>query len=116
MTTDETRNRATAGHGLSITCQQYGSRSIIELSGELDLNGSDHLVEQLQEILPTGVNRVEIDAARVTFTDSSGLRAVLWARTAASAQGVEFEVTAVSPRVERVISMAGLRDILLAEE
>jgi anti-anti-sigma factor len=127
MTTDETyranRNRSgpaaepvsdvMARIPLTISCQQFGSRAVIELSGELDLQESGRLTEQLQELLPQGVNRLAIDAARVTFTDSAGLRAVLWARTEAQAQGVDFQITALSPKVERVIDLAGLRDLLL---
>jgi anti-anti-sigma factor len=76
---------------------------------------SGRLTEQLKSLLPHGVNRVEIDAARVTFTDSAGLRAVLWARTEAQVHGVDFEITAVSSKVERVIDLAGLRELLLRQ-
>lgn len=107
-------NGPTAGRDLSISCQLFGGRAVIELSGELDMQSSDRLTEQLRELLPEAVSRLEIDAARVTFTDSAGLRAVLWARTEAASHGVEFEVTAVSPSVERVIDLAGLRETLLA--
>lgn len=102
------------GPELSISCHHFGGRAVIELSGELDMQSSGRLTEQLQELLPDAVSRLEIDAARVTFTDSAGLRAVLWARTEAVAHGVDFEVIAVSPSVERVIDLAGLRETLLA--
>jgi anti-anti-sigma factor len=102
------------GSELSISCHHFGGRAVIELTGELDMQSSGRLTEQLRDLLPDAVTRLEIDAARVTFTDSAGLRAVLWARTEASTLGVEFEVTAVSPSVERVIDLAGLRETLLA--
>lgn len=108
------RNEVVVSEDLTISCQHFGSRAVIELTGELDMHGSGRLTDHLEQLLPEGVSCLEIDAARVTFTDSSGLRAVLWARTEAQARGVEFQVVAVSPHVERVIDLAGLRDVLLS--
>jgi anti-anti-sigma factor len=101
---------------LVISSYLDGRTAVIELEGELDLHGSSRLAAEVEQLLVDSAERLEIDAERLTFTDSAGLRAILVARDEAKARGVGFELTRVSDPVERVIKMAGLAEILLAGE
>jgi anti-sigma B factor antagonist len=98
---------------LSISSRRDGPRVVVELVGELDLHGSDRLAVEVQQALSEPVEVLEIDATRLMFADSAGLRAVLLARAEAERSGAAFRITAVSPPVGRVIEIAGLSDLLL---
>lgn len=98
---------------LSISSRREGRRVVVELEGELDLHGSDRLAVEVQQALSEPVELIELDATRLTFADSAGLRAVLLARAAAESSGTAFRISAVSPPVGRVIEIAGLGDLLL---
>lgn len=98
---------------LSISSRREGLRVVVELVGELDLHGSDRLAVEVEQALSQPVELLELDATRLTFADSAGLRAVLLARTEAESSGAAFRITAVSPPVGRVIEIAGLGDLLL---
>jgi anti-anti-sigma factor len=98
---------------LSISSRRDGLRVVVELVGELDLHGSDRLAVEVQQALSQPVELLELDATRLTFADSAGLRAVLLARTEAESRGAAFRIAAVSPPVGRVIEIAGLGDLLL---
>jgi anti-anti-sigma factor len=101
---------------LGISSYLDGRTAVIELEGELDLHGSSRLAAEVEQLLVDSAERLQIDAERLTFTDSAGLRAILVARDEAKARGVGFELTRVSDPVARVIKMAGLAEILLPGE
>jgi anti-sigma B factor antagonist len=98
---------------LSISSRRDGSAVVIALAGELDLHGAGQLDAELRGLLAGPVTSIEIDAARLDFVDSSGLRSVLQARSEAEAAGASFRIASVSPAVSRVIEIAGLADLLL---
>jgi anti-anti-sigma factor len=98
---------------LGISSYSDGRTAVIELEGELDLHGSSRLAAEVEQLLVDSAERLQIDAERLTFADSAGLRAILVARDEAQARGLGFELTRVSDPVARVIRMAGLAEILL---
>ncbi|HEV7760720.1 MAG TPA: STAS domain-containing protein [Acidimicrobiales bacterium] len=98
---------------LSISSRRDGAHVVVELEGELDLHGSDRLAVEVQQALREPVELLELDATRLTFADSAGLRAVLMARSEAESNGAVFRIIAVSAPVGRVIEIAGLGDLLL---
>jgi anti-sigma B factor antagonist/stage II sporulation protein AA (anti-sigma F factor antagonist) len=99
---------------LSIASRRDGVRVVVELTGELDLHGSEQLAAAVHRVLESPVELVELDATHLTFADSAGLRAVLQARVDAESNGATLRISAVSPPVGRVIEIAGLSDLLLA--
>jgi anti-sigma B factor antagonist len=99
---------------LSISSRRDGTHVVVELVGELDLHGSDRLATEVHLALSDPpVELIELDATRLTFADSAGLRAVLLARTEAESNGATFRIRAVSAPVGRVIEIAGLSDLLM---
>src|SRR5688572_5467301 len=63
--------------GFSTSCRRDGNRSVVEVAGELDLSTVEPLKATLREAVAEGVERVEIDASRVTFIDSVALAMLL---------------------------------------
>ena len=98
---------------LSVSSRRDGNRTVVRLEGELDLHGTDRLAAEVSQALSDAAEIVEIDAERLTFADSAGLRAVLLARAEAESTGAVFRIVSVSPSVGRVIEIAGLGDELL---
>jgi anti-anti-sigma factor len=98
---------------LFVSSRRDGDRTVVTLAGELDLHGTERLADEVRQALATASTVVEIDAEKLTFADSAGLRAVLMARADALQTGAEFRIVSVSPSVGRVIEIAGLADELL---
>lgn len=78
---------------------------LIIAQGELDILGAPHLAEAMPS---RGTTPVTIDLAGVEFMDSTGLRALLEARTAAAEAGRPFALARPSPAVLRVLELVDL--------
>lgn len=100
--------------GLRIEQARDGGRMTLDLAGDLDMYASQRLMQELRQALEQPIDELQINAANLDFIDSAGLRAVLWAQSEAQSKGMAFRVTAVSRVAERVIDLAGLREILLS--
>jgi anti-anti-sigma factor len=98
--------------GFTVSVAVEGVRAAVELVGELDLNGSEQLEAELSKLPYGRIEGVDLDAGRLTFIDSAGLRALLVCRDACRRRGVEFRLTSVSPTVGRIVAIAGVDDVL----
>jgi anti-sigma B factor antagonist len=93
------------------------SGSTVVVSGELDMATSAELSTVIEDVGVSGTVRVVVlDLARVTFLDSSGVRALLLAKAALSADGVKLVVDQASPQVATVFRIAGVEDEFLRQE
>lgn len=87
----------------------------LHIAGELDLAGTDELARAFEGLVRAGVDRVAVDAAAVSFLDSSGLRALLSGQRAVTEAGLGFAIEKVSPIVERLLDVTGTRRMLLSD-
>ncbi len=72
----------------AVCISQRNSRvSVVELRGELDIDGGQLVRGALEDVLTGCTDRVELDLSRVTFCDCSGLHVLLAAHEQALAQG-----------------------------
>lgn len=78
---------------------------LIVARGELDILGAPRLAAALPA---EGSSPITIDLAGVEFMDSTGLRALLEARTAAIDAGRPFALARPSPAVTRVLELVDL--------
>ena len=89
------RTRATrsleAGR-VRIGSDRQGTSHLITVSGELDLATSGLLADELDAVLSTDAQLVDVDLSGLTFLALSGLRVVAAGRARAVAQGDRFEV------------------------
>ncbi len=83
----------------------------VTLAGEFDV--ADATLTDLDEELagPRGV-RVEVDAADVTFADSSFVRSLLRLRQHVLDRDGELVVVAMSWQLERVLHLTGVADLV----
>ncbi len=90
-----------------------GSTAQILLAGDLDLTAGATLAPAVRHLLADPeVDRIEIDVALVPFCDSSGLGALLVAQKLAAGQGVALYLIQVGARLETMLDVTGLADML----
>jgi anti-sigma B factor antagonist len=90
--------------------------AIITVEGELEETTAERFVACVLEALDTKPRSVTVDAHGVTFTDSSGLSALLRARGLAFVDQVAFRISDPSPRLRRLVEVSGTKDLLLPDE
>lgn len=101
---------------VEVTARRDGAAAVIEVAGELDLHAAERLSAVAADVLAQPVESVDVDARRVTFIDSAGIRAILLARAEAQTAGIAFTLSGASPVVRRIIEIAGAEGLLASEE
>lgn len=109
----EATDESSAGDVFSTTIRRVDARSIVEITGELDLTTIEPLRATLREAIAEGVDTVELDTAGVTFIDSVNLAVLLAFQVNATKEGVALRVVAASDEFTRIVSLAGLAAALL---
>ncbi|HKA82990.1 MAG TPA: STAS domain-containing protein [Acidimicrobiales bacterium] len=97
---------------LRIEVHYEGSDATLVLEGEFDSTGVESFVACVVDALGADPESMVIDAHGLTFTDSSGLTALLRARAAAGTAGVAFRIRGRSLGLQRAIVHAGIADLL----
>ncbi len=97
---------------LSVSTHREETRVVIVLAGELDLHESKRLSAAMSEVLTDSVTAIEVDARNLTFIDSAGIRTVLVARAEAERLGVGFRLSGMSTSVRRIMTIAGVEDLM----
>lgn len=98
--------------GFEVSSRQAGGSAEIMLRGELDLGDAGNVTQTVREALRGRVSGVELDVRELTFVDSAGLQALLDCREAARDAGAKFRIVGASDPVRRMVSLAGLDDLL----
>src|SRR3954451_1822572 len=84
----------------------------ITLAGELDLATATEVEPALRPNGAKGARRRLLDLTELTFMDSSGLRLILKAHSAARREGWSLEIVPGPPTVQRVFQICGVEDEL----
>lgn len=80
----------------------------VTVKGELDLDNAAVLAAHLDAIISNGATLVTLDAADVSFMDSTGLRTIVVAGNKLSARGGQLLIQGVSGAAQRVLEITGL--------
>ena len=86
--------------------------AVLEVEGEVNAYTARSLEKALNDLLAQGQSRLVLDASRVDFVSSAGLRAITFAQREAQQQGGEVRLFGLSDLVRRVFEMAGLDEFL----
>jgi anti-anti-sigma factor len=96
---------------LRIEMELDGHQAHVRCSGEIDQSRADELTQHLGNAMASGANDVVLDMTEVTFLDSTGLQRVIIGATECESLGLRFSLRP-SPRVQRMLEVAGVRDIV----
>src|SRR4051812_47730187 len=88
-------------------CSVESDRALarVRVRGEIDLETVGAVENRLRSARDTGVQRIELDLADVTFIDSTGLHLVLRWAAESSRDGFAFAVADCSSQVRRVFEL-----------
>lgn len=93
---------------LSVERLQIGRRMVLAAAGEIDLGSAPVLPAAVAEALELGAQDLWIDLTDVTFIDSSGVHALLDARTRVLALGRRLAVICPAGTARRTLMLTGL--------
>jgi anti-sigma B factor antagonist len=92
---------------LSVSTRGGGTVPVVEVSGEVDVYAAPELRDRLTEILADG-RSVVVDLTEVGFLDSTGLGALVSARTAAAERGASLPLVCTHERILKLFAITGL--------
>jgi anti-sigma B factor antagonist len=101
---------------LRVDTRHEGPDATITVEGELDHSTAEQFRTCILEVLDTKPRSVTVDARAVTFTDSTGLSALLRAHGLAFVDRVDFRISDPSPRLRRLVEETGTKALLLPDE
>jgi anti-sigma B factor antagonist len=102
----------TAMERFSVSVEERSpARFVVTVAGELDLSQAEDLGTRLEALIKPGTV-VALDAAALTFMDSTGLRVLLQATAHAAARAAGFRLVSPQPAVIRVLELSGTMNVV----
>lgn len=98
--------------GLELDQRGDDARPTLLLAGELDIGSARRLQEAVTRLCDAGVRRLTLNLSRLTFIDSSGLAAIVYASRLCERHGCELALIPGAENVQRVFEIAGLSALL----
>jgi len=92
-----------------------GRKSIVELTGEIDVYTAPLLVEELIPLTEEEGNTVQVDLAKTTYLDSTGLGIFISAYKSSQEHQSNLELINAKERVLRLFKVTGLYKIMNVE-
>jgi anti-anti-sigma factor len=99
---------------LECTVERHVNAVLVRPSGEVDRDTAHDLRRFLAEAIGLGDGVVEVDLARVTFMDSSGIGVLLTAHRLAADNGTTLRVRDAGPAVRTVLELTNVWGLLRA--
>jgi len=93
---------------LTLSHRQTDGDAVIALDGELDLASAPELAELAGELVRNGAGNIIVDAQRLSFCDSSGLRILVSIANDLRPTGGRVAILNPQPIVLRVLELTGL--------
>jgi anti-anti-sigma factor len=84
------------------------ARHTLTLAGELDLATFSQLEARIKQGCAEGAEEIVLDLDQLVFVDSTGLRALMNARSICGQNGCELVLTRAREPVERLFELTGL--------
>ncbi|MEU7754258.1 STAS domain-containing protein [Micromonospora sp. NPDC049101] len=92
-----------------------GGGACLRLAGELDMSTAPQLTAAIDSLTADGESRVLLDLTDLTFCDSTGMAVFVRGDNRAAADGGWLRLVGANGRVDRVLRMTGLADVLRYE-
>jgi|HubBroStandDraft_6_1064221.scaffolds.fasta_scaffold258079_2 anti-sigma B factor antagonist len=98
--------------GFTVTELDRDGGRTLSLAGELDIASAPTLEAAIVRIHAESVRSVTIDLTGLTFMDSTGLHAIVYADQLYKRLGYRFALLPGPPAVQRLFEITGLIDVL----
>jgi len=98
---------------MRIEVQQHGRSARVSVDGRLDAAWTDTFAARMDELVRAGADTIVVDAARLGFLSSLGIRCLITLSQRLRAVGGSFRLADPSESVRQVIDLARLGPILL---
>jgi anti-sigma B factor antagonist len=96
---------------LTVDVRHDDPHTIIEVSGEIDIETAPQLREIVTEVTDAGADRLVFDLSDVTFVDSVGLGVFVLARKKMLLRQGHVGIVAPTRRVVAIFKIAGLEEL-----
>jgi anti-anti-sigma factor len=96
---------------LTLTITTDESAAVVTLAGELEYSTAGTLRSTLLELAHGDASAVVLDMADVAFLDSTGISLLIQAKQRFDERGATVKLRHPSPRVSRVLEIAGVADL-----
>ncbi|MDX2565260.1 STAS domain-containing protein [Streptomyces sp. TX20-6-3] len=93
---------------LTITTRDAATGPVLEITGELDHHTAPELRQAVNDTTVAAGQLLVLDLARLDFCDSSGISALLSARSHTTEQGAGIALAAVPANTARILRIVGL--------
>jgi anti-sigma B factor antagonist len=100
---------------LAVTKQGAQGVPVVAVTGEVDVYAAPALREGLTDLLQDG-GSVIVDLTEVGFLDSTGLGALVTARTAAETRGAALLLVCTHERILKLFTITGLDGVFTIHE
>lgn len=93
---------------LSVSRPTSGDIPVVSVTGEVDVYSAPALKDNLTELIKSGVTSIVVDLSGVAFLDSTGLGALVEARSATTEAGGSLPLVCSQERILKLFSITGL--------
>ncbi|MFJ2825465.1 STAS domain-containing protein [Streptomyces toxytricini] len=98
----------------TVVTKQHTDRTVITVSGEMDLHTSPRLA-QAATIIPLGGKTLYLDLTDVSFMDSSGLNVLVRLRRRMRAEGGRLAVTGLGSQPTRLLKITDTYELFTTD-
>jgi anti-sigma B factor antagonist len=96
---------------LSVSQQSVDGHPVLDVRGEVDVYSAPALRDSLSGLLDAGPKAVIVDLTEVAFLDSTGLGALVAARTRANDAGSRLLIVCDRERIVKLFRITGLDSV-----
>jgi anti-sigma B factor antagonist len=93
---------------LAVSRQSVDGVPVLSVKGEVDVYSAPAVSESLTQLLDEGSTTIIVDLTEVAFLDSTGLGALIAARTATDKAGGALPVVCTQDRILKLFNITGL--------
>ncbi len=99
-----------------VTSEDVGARTVVHVSGEIDVSSADRLRERVSLLLSRERTDLVVDLTGVTFMDSTGLGLLVGTLKRVRTAGGRLVLVVDSERLLKVFRITGLHQVFTIRE
>lgn len=96
---------------LSVTSREQGDRTVVEVSGEIDVYTAPVLRERLNDLVGEGHHHLVVDMEKVDFLDSTGLGVLVGGLKRVRSHDGSLHLVCTQEKILKVFRITGLTKV-----